>query len=50
MSAISDNLSGPDEWPKVTHGNTLVSGLSLVEVAKIINVRLLCCTVLPVVA
>jgi len=42
---MSENPLGPDEWPKVTHGNTLVSDLSLVEVAKIINVRLLCCTI-----
>jgi len=39
---ISNNSLGPDEWPKVTHGNTLVSDLSLVEVVEIINVRLLC--------
>ncbi|XP_065893737.1 1-phosphatidylinositol 4,5-bisphosphate phosphodiesterase delta-1-like isoform X2 [Dysidea avara] len=32
-----DCWDGPDDWPKVTHGNTLVSDLSLVEVAEIIN-------------
>ena len=34
---------GPDGEPKVTHGHTLVSELTLVEVAKVINVSLICC-------
>ena len=32
--------TGPDGEPRITHGNTLVSDLSLEEVAKIIDVSL----------
>ena len=32
-------LTGPNGEPKITHGHTLVSELSLREVAAIINVR-----------
>ena len=34
-------LTGPNGEPKITHGNTLVSDLSLEKVAETINVRLL---------
>ena len=36
---ISCSLTGPNGEPKITHGNTLVSELSLEEVAQTINVR-----------
>ena len=32
------SLTGPDGEPKITHGNTLVSDLSLEEVTETINV------------
>lgn len=32
--------TGPDGEPRITHGNTLVSDLSLEEVAKTIDVSL----------
>ena len=32
-------LTGPNGEPKITHGNTLVSELSLKEVARTIDVR-----------
>ena len=40
MKAFICSLTGPNGEPKITHGNTLVSELSLEEVARTINVRL----------
>ena len=36
---VSFLLTGPNGEPKITHGHTVVSELSLEEVAQTINVR-----------
>ena len=40
-NSILSSLIGPKGEPKITHGHTLVSELSLEEVAETINVRIL---------
>ena len=37
---VSCSLTGPNGEPKITHGHTIVSELSLEEVAKTIDVRI----------